>query len=1065
VVDPAPSSAPALRVIAAADGGLAAVIDGAALAVIDLESGAQLTRLALPHVDAEVAWLGAPPRLLVLERDSGFQTARIYDPHTLEPGGEVRIEASMRLLASNGPYALFAGARGASVLQAGAMQLRQYQFPTRTLPGVAGAAARQFVVAQPGAIEEWDPEHRVPRRRLRLPRPAAIHALGGTERSVWFAMQDAPARVEVIALVNRGQPLAHELPEPLGAIAAHPRRDLLAAIGRDSGRVYVIDLDGRAPARAIEGVDQVDGVQLFVGRALGLVAIRGDEVLRFGADGRQLAGPASARSAARAPAEPALVAPLIVAPEPEAAPEPASAPEPEPEPAAQPELALPPRAPDDSAYPPAALPVPRAAPRAHGRELAGLAPRSATRRCPAGQYQTLLEHYRRSIIATVANAIARDWDSGRLVFPRQDEPAFLSEVLALANRQRGLATTRLVEAAEAYESTSAALAAAKITLDGKLTPLDELRIDHQLSASAELVLLYLTAPFIWGEIARLHGILANDPMRSVVDEHLLWQLLGDTVSRSEIAHELDPASPLMRHGLVRSSGERARPFQALVPDPAVVKLVSGRDTAGDEPGLELVRPRVPLDRVLAPARVIERACAELAEAPPGTARVVVRGRTGSGRRTLLAALGGLAGRPLAMLDAAMLIRERRIPALATMLQRATLCGWLPCIDGLDAIPSDDPATRAAVRAIVNEHRGPVALRLAPHTQPPLEPPYVAIDLPTSTIAERAEQWTGALASRGLVAEDPDSLAARYTIGPGTIQRVAASVEHRAGALDVAIDDAMRQHLDTKIGAVATRITKLASWSQIVLPADIRDSIVELIARVRHRRRVYDTWGFDRVMTSSRGLTALFQGGPGTGKTLVAGAIASELGLDLYRVDLSRVTSKWIGETEQNLAKVFDAAEEGQILVLFDEADSLFTKRTEVRTSVDRYANLEVNYLLQRLDTFEGVAILTTNFGSAIDPAFKRRLAVRLTFPFPDEEARERLWNVHLPPEVPRAGKLDLAGLARRYRMSGGYIRNAALRAAFLAAEEDSPLTQDHLERAVRAEFREVGKLAESGVLE
>jgi SpoVK/Ycf46/Vps4 family AAA+-type ATPase len=239
----------------------------------------------------------------------------------------------------------------------------------------------------------------------------------------------------------------------------------------------------------------------------------------------------------------------------------------------------------------------------------------------------------------------------------------------------------------------------------------------------------------------------------------------------------------------------------------------------------------------------------------------------------------------------------------------------------------------------------------------------------------------------------------------------------------------------------------------------------LIARIRHRRTVYDTWGFDAVMSTSRGVSALFQGGPGTGKTLVAGAIANELGLDLYRIDLSRVMSKWIGETEQNLAKVFAAAEEGQAILLFDEADSLFAKRTEVRTSVDRYANLEVNYLLQRFDTFEGIAILTTNFGTAIDAAFKRRLSFRLTFPFPDDETRELLWKAHLPEKLPRGGELDLADLARRYRMSGGYIRNAALRAAFLAAEEQSALTQDHLERAIRAEFREIGKLAESGVLE
>jgi SpoVK/Ycf46/Vps4 family AAA+-type ATPase len=252
---------------------------------------------------------------------------------------------------------------------------------------------------------------------------------------------------------------------------------------------------------------------------------------------------------------------------------------------------------------------------------------------------------------------------------------------------------------------------------------------------------------------------------------------------------------------------------------------------------------------------------------------------------------------------------------------------------------------------------------------------------------------------------------------------------------------------------------------VILPADIQDSLTELIARIKHRRIVFDAWGFDRLLSTSRGVTALFQGGPGTGKTMVASAIANELGMDLYRVDLSRVMSKWIGETEQNIAKLFDAAEDGNTIILFDEADSLFAKRTEIKSSVDRYANLEVNYLLQRIDSFEGIAILTTNFGTSIDHAFKRRLSLRLTFPFPDEEMREKLWRSHLPSSLPTAGTFDLADIARRYQMSGGYIRNAALRAAFLAAEEHSPLTHDHLQRAIKAEFREIGKIAESGILE
>ena len=199
--------------------------------------------------------------------------------------------------------------------------------------------------------------------------------------------------------------------------------------------------------------------------------------------------------------------------------------------------------------------------------------------------------------------------------------------------------------------------------------------------------------------------------------------------------------------------------------------------------------------------------------------------------------------------------------------------------------------------------------------------------------------------------------------------------------------------------------------------------------------------------------------------MVAGIIARELGLDLYRVDVSRLVSKWIGETEKNLAEIFDAVDDGQAIILFDEADSLFGKRTEVKSSNDRYANLEVNYLLQRIDSFEGIAILTTNFGTAVDPAFKRRISFRVSFPFPDEDAREELWRCHLPPAVPLGGELDLAALARRYQMSGGYIRNACVRAAFLAAQEDASLTQQHLERACVLEYQQIGKISTSGPVE
>ncbi|HEY5935277.1 MAG TPA: ATP-binding protein [Kofleriaceae bacterium] len=698
--------------------------------------------------------------------------------------------------------------------------------------------------------------------------------------------------------------------------------------------------------------------------------------------------------------------------------------------------------------------------------LAGLAPLWPTNRCSPDEYQTLLEHYRRTITGLAVLAIARDWDSGRLAFSTPDRPPFESEVFGIAGLRSGLAQKRVDEAKAFFQEASLALRGARTALTGRVSPLDVLCSEHQISKPGELVLIAIAAPAMWGELQRLYGILANDAQRAPCDEHLLWQLLRDSISRRDLTRELDVGAPLLKSGLVHV-GERPRPFQSLAVDPIVVKIL-GDYTVDDEieSGVERVPAIVPLDRIIAPQDVLARALDDLAAAPPGRARIVARARSGTGRRTLLAELAELAGRKLAMIDGSMLIREKRIGGLAAMLQRAHLQGWLPCVDGIDTLPSDDVVTRSVLRTILRDHPGPLAVRVGHHAQPPLEPGYVLIDLPTPTITVRAGAWVEALAQKGMTTRDPDELAARFTVGPGTIQRVVDTVARNPPAdIDHGIEEAMRQYLESKLGEVATRVTRLASWSQIVLPTDIHDSIVELIARVRHRRKVYDTWGFDQVMSTSRGLTALFQGGPGTGKTLVAGAIAKELGLDLYRIDLSRVMSKWIGETEQNLGKVFDAAEEGQAVILFDEADSLFGKRTEVRTSVDRYANLEVNYLLQRLDSFEGVAILTTNHGTAIDAAFKRRLSARLTFPFPDDEARERLWRVHVPQQMPVGGTIDFRGLARRYKMSGGYIRNAMLRAAFLAAEEKSPLTQSHLERAVVAEFREGGKLAESGLLE
>jgi SpoVK/Ycf46/Vps4 family AAA+-type ATPase len=247
------------------------------------------------------------------------------------------------------------------------------------------------------------------------------------------------------------------------------------------------------------------------------------------------------------------------------------------------------------------------------------------------------------------------------------------------------------------------------------------------------------------------------------------------------------------------------------------------------------------------------------------------------------------------------------------------------------------------------------------------------------------------------------------------------------------------------------------WERLVLPPDGLAQLEELAAQAGHRARVYEEWGFGPRLTRGRGITALFAGASGTGKTMAAEALAARLQLDLYAIDLAGVVSKWIGETEKNLRRVFDAAQRSGAVLFFDEADALFGKRTEVKDAHDRYANIEVDYLLQRMEDYRGVAILATNRRNLVDPAFLRRLRFLVDFPFPDPAAREQLWRGVFPPGAPLA-ELDFEALAR-LEVSGGSIRTIAVNAAFLAAGEDAPIGMAHVMHAARREYTKLERLA------
>ncbi|MGH2355420.1 MAG: AAA family ATPase, partial [Chloroflexota bacterium] len=259
-------------------------------------------------------------------------------------------------------------------------------------------------------------------------------------------------------------------------------------------------------------------------------------------------------------------------------------------------------------------------------------------------------------------------------------------------------------------------------------------------------------------------------------------------------------------------------------------------------------------------------------------------------------------------------------------------------------------------------------------------------------------------------------------------------------------------------AFLRRLEPRYTWEDIVLPPDGLAQLRELCARARHQSIVLERWGYGRKHARRASLSALFAGQPGTGKTMAAEIVAGDLGLEVYRIDLSAVVSKYIGETEKNLEKIFSAADRGDAVLLYDEADAIFGKRSEVRDAHDRYANVETAYLLQRLEAYEGLAILTTNLRGNIDEAFLRRLDCVMEFPMPEEAERLAIWQRALPPEAPRAKDVDLPFLARQFKLAGGHIRNIALTAAFLAAAEGDPIGMRHLVRGTRREYQKLGKL-------
>ncbi len=543
-------------------------------------------------------------------------------------------------------------------------------------------------------------------------------------------------------------------------------------------------------------------------------------------------------------------------------------------------------------------------------------------------------------------------------------------------------------------------------------------------------------------------------------QHIAWRELPFARSRA-LLDLLDGRHRLRMSGIVTAMGPE--PYDVMTPWTTSVRVIQyllGDDTI--DPDIAATGGIVPLG-VLRHSHeqrtVLESLHGWIAATTPAT--VLLEGAAGSGRRTAVA-LAAAPRRVLAV-DFSRVAPRRAELVLAALRREALLLDVMPVIANLDELWAKlDEETKNTLVLALDALDGPAVITTsAPNVELRAERRMVVrARWPLPDAATRRDLWIDALGETPNEAE-LDLVAHRYALGAGGIFAAARSARHRSSTPTLeSLTAGVQDNIAEKLGELAKRVEITQTWDELVLPPDTLDDVVALVGRVRNAHAVLDGWGFRKKLARGAGVAALFSGPPGTGKTMVSGLIARELQLEMYQVDLSRIVSKWIGETEKQLAKVFEAAEAGHALLLFDEADALFAKRSaEVKSAVDRYANLEVNYLLQRVESFGGIVILTTNLDTSIDPALRRRLASHVVFGAPEAEERAKLWRAMLDVGAPLAADIDVRVLAEQFgAMTGANIRNATLTAAFMAADEGVSIGMHHLQRAARSEYRAMGRM-------
>ncbi len=569
------------------------------------------------------------------------------------------------------------------------------------------------------------------------------------------------------------------------------------------------------------------------------------------------------------------------------------------------------------------------------------------------------------------------------------------------------------------------------------------------------LLVVALAPDLDARFESLYGYLHDDVTRRRASVGLALELAGLSTIDAGARARLSGQGLLVRHGLIAVEGaDRPILTRAL----RVGDRITSHLLGGDQPEPEL-------ERVLAVV-ADDDGFPPLAQAlAAGVALIHLREEgVASGIAAAAGSVAALGGRSVAVDLARLAAAPQPADLAGDAVREARLTGAVLVAGPLDAL---GPSADGVIRQLAESGWPTVLVGSRPWDPTRTSVVPLLLDAPQPDAAARADRWHRAL---GIDAASPNGHAAELVHATRAFHLGLSQIDGaaKAGLLRAIAEGRPLEPSDLRAGAraqnsaglerLAHRVSPAAEWDDLVLPPSVTAQLHELTDRTRHRELVLDDWQVGGRSSRGRGITALFGGESGTGKTLAAEVIAGELGLDLYVIDLSTVIDKYIGETEKNLDRIFTEAARVNGVLLFDEADAIFGKRSEVRDARDRYANVEVAYLLQRMERFDGLAILTTNLRSNLDEAFTRRLDVIVDFPMPDEAARLALWRMHLPERLPQASDLDLEFMARRFRLSGGHVRNICLTAAFLAAARDGPVAMADVVRGTEREYRKLGRL-------